>query len=75
MASDGFKQNLEYSYLFGKISKNLDVPLSVVQQEFSRRRQILLSMVDKNLRDFKSVHKALNSSINTIDLLGVSEEA
>jgi hypothetical protein len=75
MASDGFKQNLENSYLFGKISKNLDVPLSVVQQEFSRRRQILLSMVDKNLRDFKSVHKALNSSINMVDLISVSEEA
>jgi archaeal flagellar protein FlaI len=75
MASDVFKQNLENSYLFGKISKNLDVPLSVVQQEFSRRRQILLSMVDKNLRDFKSVHKALNSSINMVDLIGVSGEA
>jgi len=74
MASDTFKQNLENSYLFGKISKSIDVPLSVVQQEFSRRRQILLSMVDKNLRDFKSVHKALNSSINMVDLLGVSEE-
>lgn len=75
MTTDTFVQNLETSYLFGKIAKNQDVPLSVVQQEFARRRQILLNMVDKNLRDFKSVHKALNSSTNIIDLPKASEEA
>ena len=75
MTSDTFKQSLETSYLFGKIAKSQDVPISVVQQEFARRRQILLNMVDKNLRDFKSVHKALNSSINAISLSEPSEEA
>ncbi len=74
MTSDTFIQNLETSYIFGKIAKSQDVPLSVVQQEFARRRQILLNMVDKNLRDFKSVHKALNSSINAINLSEASEE-
>ena len=43
-------------------------PLSVVQQEFERRKQILLRMVEQNLRDFRSVHKALNSSLNLADL-------
>ena len=57
-------QDLEKSYLFNKIAQNLDAPLSVVQQEFERRKQILLSMVEQNLRDFRSVHKALNSSLN-----------
>ncbi len=74
MKSDSFKQNLENSYLFGKIGKAQDVPLSVVKQEFDRRRQILLNMVDKNLRDFKSVHKALNSSINAITFSEEPEE-
>jgi len=63
-----FQQQTEQSYLFSRIAKNLDVPLSVVQQEFQRRKQILLKMVDKNLRDFKSVHKALYSSLNLAEL-------
>ncbi|MGD0405712.1 MAG: type II/IV secretion system ATPase subunit [Candidatus Bathyarchaeia archaeon] len=68
LSSDTFEQNLDKSYLLSKIAQNLDVPLSVVQQEFERRKQILLKMVEKNLRDFRSVHKALNSSLNLADL-------
>lgn len=62
-STETFKQNLSQSYLLSKIAKNLDAPLSVVTQEFERRKQILLSMIDKNLRDFRSVHKALNCSL------------
>jgi len=68
MSADSFSQDLEKSYLFSKIAKNQDVPVSVVQQEFERRKQILLHMVEKNLRDFRSVHKALNSSLCIADL-------
>jgi flagellar protein FlaI len=68
MPSDTFQQDLEKSYLLPKIAQNLDVPLSVVQQEFERRKQILLSMVEKGLRDFRSVHRALNSSLNLAEL-------
>jgi flagellar biosynthesis/type III secretory pathway protein FliH len=50
------------------MAKNLDVPLIVVKQELERRKQILLKMVEKNLRDFKSVHKALSTSLNVTDL-------
>ncbi|MCJ7793729.1 type II/IV secretion system ATPase subunit, partial [Candidatus Bathyarchaeota archaeon] len=64
LSSDTFEQNLDKSYLLSKIAQNLDAPLSVVQEEFERRKQILLKMVEKNLRDFRSVHKALNSSLN-----------
>jgi flagellar protein FlaI len=67
-STDSFQQNLEQSYLLNKIAKNLDVPVSVVLQELERRKQILLKMVEKNLRDFRSVHKALNSSVNVRDL-------
>lgn len=65
---DAFQQDLDQSYLLDKIAKSLDVPLSVVIQELERRKQILLKMIAKNLRDFRSVHKALNSSINEADL-------
>ncbi len=66
--TDTFKQNLSESYLLNKIARNLDAPLSVVQQEFERRKQILLGIIAKNLRDFRSVHKALNSSLGISDL-------
>jgi flagellar protein FlaI len=68
LSSDTFQRNTEKSYLLSKIAQNLDAPLSVVQQEFERRKQILLTMVEQNLRDFRSVHKALNSSINLANL-------
>ena len=68
MNSDTFKQDLANSYLFAKIAKNQDAPVSVVQQEFEKRKNILLEMVEKNLRDFRSVHKALNSSLCLVDL-------
>jgi flagellar protein FlaI len=67
-SSDTFQQNLDHSYLLAKIAKNLDAPISIVQQEFERRKQILLKMVEQNLRDFRSVHKALNSSVILSDL-------
>jgi flagellar protein FlaI len=67
-AMDVFQHDLDQSYLLGKIAKSLDVPLSVVVQELERRKSILLKMVEKNLRDFRSVHKALSSSVNVPEL-------
>jgi flagellar protein FlaI len=67
-AQDTFSHDYEKSYLLNKMAKNLDVPLSVVKQELARRKHILLSMVDKNLRDFRSVHQALNTSLCVTDL-------
>ena len=66
-AGDMFQENLSQSYLLTKIAKGLGIPPSVVMQELQKRRQLLLKMVEKNLRDFRSVHKALNSSINLLD--------
>jgi flagellar protein FlaI len=67
-STDAFQHDFDQSYLLNKMAKNLDVPLSVVIQEIERRKRILLKMVEKNLRDFRSVHKALSSSINVPDL-------
>jgi flagellar protein FlaI len=63
-SSDTFQSSIEDSYLFNQIAKSVDAPLSVVTQEFERRKRILVSMVEQNMRDFSSVHKALNSSLN-----------
>jgi flagellar protein FlaI len=67
-SEDFFRGDLDNSFLLSKMAKNLCVPLSVVRQELERRKQILLNLVDKNVRDFKSVHKALSSSLNVADL-------
>jgi hypothetical protein len=67
-SEDFFRGDLDNSFLLSKMAKNLCVPLSVVRQELERRKQILLNLVDKNVRDFKSVHKALSSSLNAADL-------
>jgi hypothetical protein len=75
LSSDSFVNHLDKSYLFEKIAKAADVPVSVVLQEFERRKSILLSMVDQNLRDFRSVHKALNSSLNVDELNKAALEA
>ena len=75
LSTDTFNKDLEKSYLLNKIAHNLDAPLSVVQQEFERRKQILLNMVEQNLRDFRSVHKALNSSLNLATLAAEKESS
>jgi archaeal flagellar protein FlaI len=73
-STDTFKKDVEKSYLLAKIAKNLDAPLSVVMQEYERRKQILITMAEQNTRDFRSVHKALNSSLN-LSKLAVPNEA
>ena len=72
-STDTFENNLDASYLLAKMAKNLDVPLSIIKQEIERRKQILLNMVDKNLRDFRSVHKALSNSLNIAELEKTAE--
>jgi flagellar protein FlaI len=74
LSADVFQQNLGESYLLAKIARNLDVPLSLVMQELERRKQILLEMVNKNLRDFRSVHKALSRSIDLPGLVAESKK-
>ncbi|MGD6851440.1 MAG: type II/IV secretion system ATPase subunit [Candidatus Bathyarchaeia archaeon] len=67
-STDTFQSNIDQSFLFTKIANAVDAPISVVMQEYERRKRILLTMVEQNLRDFRSVHKALNSSLNLEEL-------
>jgi flagellar protein FlaI len=57
---DTFQQDLEGSYLLSKTAKDLDVPLDVLFEELERRKQILLEMVEHNVRGFRSVSRALS---------------
>ena len=57
---DTFQQDLEGSYLISKMAKGLDVPLDVLFEELEKRKQILLEMVEHNVRDFRSVSRALS---------------
>jgi DNA segregation ATPase FtsK/SpoIIIE-like protein len=41
--------------------------MSVVLQELERRKQLLLRMGERNMRDFRSVHKALSGSVSLLD--------
>jgi flagellar protein FlaI len=66
-SGDIFQQNLEQSVLLAKIANILDIPMSVVLQELERRKQLMLRMGEKNLRDFRSVHKALSGSVSLLD--------
>lgn len=73
-SADTFLQDLEHSYLLAKTAKALDIPVSIVFQELDRRKQLLLRMVERNLRDFRSVHKALSSSTSFLDIAKESLE-
>jgi flagellar protein FlaI len=66
-STDTFQQNLEKSVLLSRIAKTFDIPMGVILKELEKRKQLLLKMVEKNLRDFRSVHKALNTSNSLLD--------
>jgi flagellar protein FlaI len=57
---DSFQEDLKESYLLSKTAKNLDVPLDALFEELERRKQILLEMVEHNIRDFRSVSRTLS---------------
>jgi flagellar protein FlaI len=57
---DTFQDNLEGSYLLSQIAKDLDVPIETIYQELEKRKQLLLTMVERGIRDFRSVSVVLS---------------
>ena len=57
---DTFQHDLEGSYLLSKIAKDIDVSVEVVFEELEKRKQVLLAMVEKGIRDFRSVSVVLS---------------
>ena len=59
-SADVFESHVDESYLLQRIADDLDVPLDTILDELKRREEILTEMVEHNIRDFKSVNRALS---------------
>ncbi|MCJ7721427.1 type II/IV secretion system ATPase subunit [Candidatus Bathyarchaeota archaeon] len=57
---DTFQHDLEGSYLLSRIAKDIDVSVETLYEELERRKQILLTMVERGIRDFRSVSVVLS---------------
>lgn len=58
--SDIFQENIAKSYLLQKIAKNLDVPTERLLVELDRRKNVLVKMVEHNIRNYREVNSVLN---------------
>ncbi|MCJ7613936.1 hypothetical protein MUO71_04125, partial [Candidatus Bathyarchaeota archaeon] len=57
---DSFQDDLEKSYLLSRIARDLDIPIKMMYEELEKRKQLLLSMVESGIRDFRSVSVVLS---------------
>jgi flagellar protein FlaI len=57
---DTFQNDLDGSYLLSRIAKDLDVSIDVLFKELEKRQQILSIMVERGIRDFRSVSVILS---------------
>jgi len=72
-STDTFLDDLENSYLLERLGEDLDISAEALREELERRREILLWMVERNVRDYKSVNSLLSRYYN--DPQKVYEEA
>jgi flagellar protein FlaI len=63
-SSDTFNTNFESSYLLGQIALSLDLSVDYLINEMERRKDILMWMVNRNIRDYRSVYSVLNQYYN-----------
>ena len=59
-SSDTFQENLSNSFLLKKIGRNLNVSMERLRNELERRKEVLLSMAEQNIRDYRSFNNTLN---------------
>ncbi len=59
-STDIFGEKLEESILFKRVAKRLDTSLERLIDEFEYRKKVLLSMVEHNIRDYRSVNRVLS---------------
>ncbi len=57
---DTFQHDLEESYLLSRIARDLDITIEVLFEELEKRKQILSKMVERGIRDFRSVSIVLS---------------
>ena len=58
-SSDTFTENFDNSYLLGQLALSLDLSVDYLLKEIDRRTEVLLWMVNRNIRDYRSVNSIL----------------
>jgi len=59
-SSDTFEENLSNSFLLKNIARSLNVSTGRLMQDFEHRKKVLLSMVEQNIRDYRSLNNYLS---------------
>ena len=68
-SSDTFTEEFENSYLLGQLALSLDLSVDFLINEMNRRKDVLLWMVNSNIRDYRSVNNVLIQYYNNPDEL------
>ena len=63
-ASDIFSENLENSHILEQLASGLDLSMDYLLTELEKRRDVLLWMAERNIRDYKSVNAVLSKYYN-----------
>lgn len=66
-ASDTFSDDFEGSHLLERLALGLDLSVDFLLQELERRRDVLLWMAERNIRDYRSVNRVLSRYYNNPD--------
>jgi flagellar protein FlaI len=67
-STDTFQENVAESYLLKKMASSLDIPIEKLIDELEYRKRVLLHMVERNIRDYKSVNTVLSKYYNNPQL-------
>lgn len=68
-STDTFTEHYENSYLLGQLALNLDVSLDYLLEEMEKRTQVLTWLVNRNIRDYRSVYSALTQYYHSPDVM------
>jgi flagellar protein FlaI len=67
-STDIFQEKLSESYLLRKTASSLDIPMEKLLDELEYRKSVLMHMVERNIRDYRSVNKVLSKYYNNPQL-------
>jgi len=67
-STDVFREKLSESYLLEKTASSLDIPMEKLLDELEYRKSVLIHMVERNIRDYRSVNKVLSKYYNNPQL-------
>ena len=68
-SSDTFDEDFEGSYLLEQLALSLDLSVDFLIKELERRREVLLWMANRNIRDYRSVNDVLTQYYNSPETL------